>query len=55
MHISKKRWQRISFNSVKIATAIKKASDEVGEKLKESELLDIVKSYKLHKDLGKRK
>ena len=42
-YVVKRDGREVSFNSVKIATAIKKASDEVGEKLKESELLDIVK------------
>lgn len=53
-YVVKRDGREVSFNSVKIATAIKKASDEVGEKLKESELLDIVKRVINYiEDLGK--
>lgn len=53
-YVVKRDGREVSFNSVKIATAIKKASDEVGEKLKESELLDIVKKVINYiEDLGK--
>lgn len=55
-YVVKRDGREVSFNSVKIATAIKKASDEVGEKLKESELLDIVKKVINYiEDLGKEK
>ena len=43
LYVVKRDGREVSFNSVKIATAIRKAGDEIGERLKEVELLDIVK------------
>lgn len=42
LYVVKRDGREVPFDSVKIANAIKKAGDETGEKLKESEVLSIV-------------
>ena len=42
LYVVKRDGREVPFDSVKIANAIKKAGDETGDKLKESEVLNIV-------------
>ncbi|MDZ5038326.1 anaerobic ribonucleoside-triphosphate reductase, partial [Clostridium perfringens] len=43
LYVVKRDGREVSFDSIKIATAIKKAGDEIGINLRDIELLDIVK------------
>ena len=42
LYIVKRDGRKVKFDSIKIANAIKKAANESGEKLKESEVIQIV-------------
>ena len=42
LYIVKRDGRKVQFDSIKIANAIKKAANEIGEKLKESEVIEIV-------------